>query len=244
MPAARGVTIKEPDDRPSGAAGNTLGLTAEVDLLVLEYLAHAGYERATQNLKAELRERREGKTATWRPVGAEMQEKVKDRMLRALDRGEREEVLRLWDNFVPPLLRKSDKNAQKLEFYLNIFFAIYPLHPTNPKPQPAGLATSMRTFKTYLETDGASLAVTPEFLAYYAMPYVPEIARHPSFKELFTSEWALALKARLADFLARTCALCMKLTLSHTSFLFSNASLLPLPSRAGASLPPSPNSWV
>ena len=137
------------------------------------------------------------------------------------DRGEREEVLRLWDNFVPPLLRKSDKNAQKLEFYLNIFFAIYPLHPTNPKPQPAGLATSMRTFKTYLETDGASLAVTPEFLAYYAMPYVPEIARHPSFKELFTSEWALALKARLADFLARTCALCILNSLSHTLFFIS-----------------------
>ena len=66
MPAARGVTIKEPDDRPSGAAGNTLGLTAEVDLLVLEYLAHAGYERATQNLKAELRERRGRVARCWR----------------------------------------------------------------------------------------------------------------------------------------------------------------------------------
>jgi hypothetical protein len=28
--------------------------------------------------------------------------------------------------------------------------------------------------------------VTPEFLAYYAMPYVPEIAKHPSFKDPFT----------------------------------------------------------
>ena len=172
---------------------------------MLEYLAHAGYERATQQLKIELREKREGKTKTWRPVGAGMQERVKDRMLRALDAGEREEVLRLWDNFVPPLLRRSDKNAQKLEFYLNIFFAIFPLHPTNPKgPQPGALTASMRVFKEYLETDGAALAVTPEFLAYYAMPYVPEISRHPSFRELFTSEWALALKSRLADFLART----------------------------------------
>ena len=62
----------------------------------------------------------------------------------------------------------------------------------------------MRTFKAFLETDGAALAVTPEFLAYYAMPYVPVIARHPSFRELFTNEWAAALKARLADFLSRT----------------------------------------
>ena len=237
MPAARGVTITEPDDRPSGAAGNTLGLTAEVDLLVLEYLAHAGYERATQNLKAELRERREGKTATWRPVGAEMQEKVKDRMLRALDRGEREEVLRLWDNFVPPLLRKSDKNAQKLEFYLNIFFAIYPLHPTN-QPQPAASPPRCAPSRLF-ETD--SLAVTPEFSP-TRDALRAEIARHPRLGALHPE--ALALKARLADFLARTCALCIQLTLSHTSFLFSNASLLPLPSRAGASLPPSPSSWV
>ena len=65
------------------------------------------------------------------------QGRVKERMLHALDRGEREEVLRLWDNFVPPLIRRADKNAQKLEFYLNIFFAIFPLHPTNAARQPA-----------------------------------------------------------------------------------------------------------
>ena len=46
----------------------------------------------------------------------------------------------------------------------------------------------MRVFKAYLESDGANLAVTPEFLAYYAMPYVPEIAKHPSFKDPFTHE--------------------------------------------------------
>ena len=125
-------------------------------------------------------------------------------MLRALDHGERDEVLKLWDNFVPPLVRRSEKNAQKLEFYLNIFFAIFPLHPTNPAPKPSELSTTMRIFKDFLETEGAALAVTPEFLAYYAMPYVPEISRHPSFKELFTAEWARALKTRLTDFLNRT----------------------------------------
>ena len=189
----KGSTVLTCSDRP-----------AQIDLLVLEYLAHAGYEKATQQLKVELRERGEGKQVTWRPVGPTAQEKVKERMLRALDRGERDEVLKLWDNFVPPLVRRSDKNAQKLEFYLNIFFAIFPLHMTNPAPKPSELSTTMRMFKDFLETDGAALAVTPEFLAYYAMPYVPEISRHPSFKELFTAEWARALKTRLTDFLNRT----------------------------------------
>ena len=74
---------------------------------------------------------------------------------------------------MPPLVRRSDKNAQK--FYLNFFFAIFPPHPTNPTPQPNNL--------------GAALAVTPEFLAYYAMPHVTDISRHPAFKELFCAEW-------------------------------------------------------
>ena len=110
----------------------------------------------------------------------------------------------MWENFVPPLVRRSDRSAQKLEFYLQIWFAIYAAHPSNPSPQPAALTQSMLEFKRYLETDGAALAVTPEFLAYYAMPYVPEISRHPSFKDLFTVEWGLALKARLSDFLSVT----------------------------------------
>ena len=89
-----------------------IALNAETDLLVLEYLAHCGYDRSVTQLKAELRERRSGKAAQWRPIGKDMQEKVKEKMPRSLDRGEREEVLKLWDNFVPPLVRRSDKNAQ------------------------------------------------------------------------------------------------------------------------------------
>ena len=82
----------------------------------------------------------------------------------------RAQTLTLWANFVPPLLRRTDRSAQKLEFYLNIYFAIYPTHPANPSPSASGLTASMQTFKKYLETDGAALAITPEFLAYYAMP--------------------------------------------------------------------------
>ena len=70
---------------------------------------------------------------------------------RALDIGEREEALRIWDNFVPPLVRRADKNAQKLEFYLNIYFAIFPLHPNNPTPQPAVCITRQLQRGSWLE---------------------------------------------------------------------------------------------
>ena len=44
-------------------------LEGEVDLMVLEYLAHAGYERAASALKVQIKERRAGKKSSWRPVG-------------------------------------------------------------------------------------------------------------------------------------------------------------------------------
>ncbi|XP_038430095.1 lisH domain-containing protein ARMC9 isoform X4 [Canis lupus familiaris] len=40
-------------------------------------------------------------------------------------------------------------------------------------------------FRTYLETKGAALSQTTEFLPFYALPFVPNPMVHPSFKELF-----------------------------------------------------------
>ena len=67
-------------------------LEGEVDLMVLEYLAHAGYERAASALKVQIKERRAGKKSSWRPVGKDVRAHVKTRMMKALDRGERDEV--------------------------------------------------------------------------------------------------------------------------------------------------------
>ena len=39
--------------------------------------------------------------------------------------------------------------------------------------------------KHYLETRGAALSQTTEFLPYYALPFVPNPKVHPSFRELF-----------------------------------------------------------
>lgn len=44
-------------------------------------------------------------------------------------------------------------------------------------------------FKNYLDTKGADLSKTSEFLPFYALPYIPNPRDHPSFKHLFTSQW-------------------------------------------------------
>lgn len=44
-------------------------------------------------------------------------------------------------------------------------------------------------FKQFLETRGSALARTPAFLAYYALPYVPQPETHPAFEQLYKKRW-------------------------------------------------------
>ena len=44
----------------------------------------------------------------------------------------------------------------------------------------------MNNFKSYIETRGAVLSQTTEFLPFYALPFVPNPKMHPSYKELFS----------------------------------------------------------
>ena len=91
----------------------------------------------------------------------------------------------------------------QVEFYLNIYFSIFPALPHRADAANlAPLAATMREFKEYLEQRGAALARTGEFLAYYALPFVPEPAQHPSFKGLFEPLWALEARERLETLLA------------------------------------------
>ncbi len=106
-------------------------------------------------------------------------------------------------------VRDSDIIAQKIEFYLNIYFAISPLLKRRQKgrgPPPTDLQraveVSMAGFRTFLETRGAELSRTPEFLPYYALPYVPQPVDHPTFRELFLPTWLGELRGRVAKFFA------------------------------------------
>lgn len=47
-------------------------------------------------------------------------------MLNAFDLGKREHFFISWNRFAPIHLRTNDLKCQKLEFYLHIYFAIYP----------------------------------------------------------------------------------------------------------------------
>ncbi|XP_077343803.1 lisH domain-containing protein ARMC9 [Lithobates pipiens] len=125
-------------------------------------------------------------------------------LLSAFEDGDRKTFFEKWEEHVPTETRSNDPLAQKLEFYLHIHFAIFPLKHNIGRIDRADCEERISHLKTYLETSGAALSQTTEFLPFYALPFVPNPAVHPSFKELFQDSWAPELKSRLEKFLSVT----------------------------------------
>ena len=93
---------------------------------------------------------------------------------------------------------------------MNIHFAVAPFRTSflrklaqrGGAKKAAGMAASaMLSFRKFLETRGQSLSQTPEFLSYYALPYVPNPSEHPSFKHLLKEKWLAEIRHRLERFL-------------------------------------------
>jgi len=123
-------------------------------------------------------------------------------MLNAFQLGKREHFFVSWNRFVPLALRQNDLICQKLEFYIRIYFAIFPVHPINPQaPSEKELKKELLAFRHFLDTNGAELSKTGEFLSFYALPYVANPVEHPTFRSLFSKKWAADLKQKLKQFL-------------------------------------------
>ena len=95
-------------------------------------------------------------------------------MGQAFNTGKREHFFMLWNRNVPISLRQNDVITQKLEFYLHIYFAVYPsFMAAGPAVQiEKDLRRELNAFKEFLDNSGSHLCKTSEFLPYYALPYV------------------------------------------------------------------------
>lgn len=60
----------------------------------------------------------------------------------------------LWNKYLPYNLRMKDENTKKLEFYIQIYFLIYDIHPKTGKKGGTINKGALHYFKTYLETKG------------------------------------------------------------------------------------------
>ncbi|XP_016156116.1 PREDICTED: lisH domain-containing protein ARMC9 isoform X3 [Ficedula albicollis] len=183
--------------------GDVLAYEAELLGLVKEYLDFAGFQETVKVLKKECKIK--GKPLI-KPAdtSSEGSLPVQEEILRAFEDGDQKVFFQLWEEHILSLLHESDPVAENLEFYLHIYFATFLLKQTMGKPDKAELEERISYFKAYLETKGAALSQTTEFLPFYALPFVPNPMVHPSFKEIFQDSWTLDLKARLEKFLSLT----------------------------------------
>ncbi|NXO18788.1 ARMC9 protein, partial [Oriolus oriolus] len=183
--------------------GDVLAYEAELLGLVKEYLDFAGFQETVKVLKKECKIK--GKPL---PQPADVSSKdsllVQEDLLTAFENGDQKVFFQLWEEHIFSSVHDSNPVAQNLEFYLHIYFATFLLKQTMGKPDKAELEERISYFKAYLETKGAALSQTTEFLPFYALPFVPNPMVHPSFKELFQDSWTLDLRTRLEKFLSLT----------------------------------------
>ncbi|XP_042676239.1 lisH domain-containing protein ARMC9 isoform X4 [Centrocercus urophasianus] len=185
--------------------GDVLAYEAELLGLVREYLDFAEFEETVKVFAKECKIK--GKSLP-KTAGVSLRDSkaipVQKDLLRAFDNGEQKAFFQLWEEHVSSSVRDGESVAQKLEFHLHVHFATYHLKHSVGKPDKAELEERISHFKAYLETKGAALSQTTEFLPFYALPFVPNPMVHPSFKELFQDSWTLDLRTRLEKFLCLT----------------------------------------
>ncbi|XP_023966054.2 lisH domain-containing protein ARMC9 isoform X2 [Chrysemys picta bellii] len=185
--------------------GDVLAYEAELFGLVKEYLDFAEFEDTVKMFTKECKIK--GKPLPKTAGGSLRDSKaliIQKDLLTAFEDGDQKVFFELWEEHISSTLRDNEPLAQKLEFYLHIHFAIYLLKHSVGKPDKADFDERISHFKTYLETKGAALSQTTEFLPFYALPFVPNPMVHPSFKELFQDSWMPELKTRLEKFLSLT----------------------------------------
>jgi hypothetical protein len=90
-----------------------------------------------------------------------------------------------------------------LDFDIHLYFALYPqLFPEQGGYSYEGSKNSMDLFKSYLSERGKDLTKLNDesYLVFYALPFVPEPKKHPSFKHLFEDAWWEKVQTRFISF--------------------------------------------
>ncbi|KAM3876371.1 lisH domain-containing protein ARMC9 [Diretmus argenteus] len=182
-------------------------LANEADLLgmIKEYLKVEEFEETVRSFDKECKNK--GKLVS-KPQGNTLRESktliIQKDLLSSFDDGDHKVFFELWAENITSEVKNMDAQVQRLEFYLHIHFTVYPLKNHLGRQDRAEFEERISHFKKYLETRGAALSQTTEFLPFYALPYVPNPTVHPSFRDLFQDSWTPQLKVKLEQFLSVT----------------------------------------
>ena len=111
------------------------------------------------------------------------------------------QFFKLWRQDISISKRNQNFTYLKIEFYVSLYFCLYPLFyaiklvqsnnsNTYTKQELANwYKNEISYFKEYLDKYGSDFSKTTEFLSFYALSYVQNPMTHNSFSKLFTQEW-------------------------------------------------------
>lgn len=134
----------------------------------------------------------------------EERKRLLEALLGALDAGRAAQFFALWARGVPAHVRHQSLDAHRVEFYLRVYFAVFPTHPGVSAAARAAAepGAAMATLREWLATTGAHLAKTSEFVPFYALPYVPDPMAHPAFQRVFDRGFPATVRTMAVDFFA------------------------------------------
>uniref|UniRef100_A0A0B7BQE6 LisH domain-containing protein ARMC9 n=1 Tax=Arion vulgaris TaxID=1028688 RepID=A0A0B7BQE6_9EUPU len=179
---------------------SVVAFEGELNSIVKEYLDFSGFDKTKATFEGECSERKKPISKIVQPpCGNEKIALVQNQMLEFLNEGRGDLFFKLWNEYLPKDVKDDDSISQKLNFYLNIYFAVYPVKYNQSQSDKE---EAMSKFKKFLENSGSSLSQTTEFLPFYALPYVSNPKIHPSYGELFSEKWSTDLKSKVEKFLA------------------------------------------
>ncbi|BFZ23969.1 hypothetical protein BsWGS_27008 [Bradybaena similaris] len=179
---------------------SVVAFEGELNSIVREYLDFSGFDKAKAAFEDECSDRKKPISKTVHPsFGSEKLGLVQNQMLEFLNEGRGDLFFKLWNEYLPAQVKDEDSVSQKLEFYLQIYFAIYPVKYNQSQIERE---EAVSKFKKFLENRGSTLSQTTEFLPFYALPYVSNPKSHPSYGELFSEKWSSELKGKVEKFLS------------------------------------------
>ena len=169
----------------------------KISTLIHEYLYKKEYNKTLDSFQEELAEKiKSGKfyLSSYKDISDTL-------LIKYFDSGNKIEFFKQWKRVIPNHMKLIEPTLCKLDFYLEIYFALYPIMGNKVMNQKAQteLKQNMEDFKKYLEQKEIELSKTTEFLAYYALPYIPNPKGHPTYEKLFKPEWTNDLKEKLQN---------------------------------------------
>ena len=168
-----------------------------ITTLIHEYLYKKEYVKALDSYQEELGE----KIKSGKYYSLTNKDISDSSLLNYFESGSKVEFFKQWKRLIPNHMKLTEPTLCKLDFNLEIYFALFPImgnKPVNQKAQ-SELRQNMEDFKKYLEKKEIELSKTTEFLAYYALPYIPNPKGHPTYAQLFKPEWVKDLKNQLIN---------------------------------------------